>query len=98
HGANLRTTRKFSDFKLHIEYNCPRDGNSGIYLRGRYELQVEYEAVDANDKLHEIGSIYGFLAPSVELPRKPGTWESFDVMLVARKVTVVRNGVKTIDN
>lgn len=98
HGANLRTTRKFNDFKLHIEYNCPKDGNSGIYLRGRYELQVEYEEVDANDKFHEIGSIYGFLAPSVELPRKPGTWESFDVMLVGRNVTVIRDGVKTIDN
>ena len=41
-GANIRTTRKFGDFKLHIEYNCPRGGNSGVYLRGRYEVQVEY--------------------------------------------------------
>jgi Domain of Unknown Function (DUF1080) len=98
HGANLRSTRKFDDFKLHIEYNCPEEGNSGIYLRGRYEVQVEYEKVDANDKFHSIGAIYGFLAPSVDLPRKPGTWESFDITLVGRWVTVVRNGVKTIDN
>ena len=42
-GANLRSRRKFEDFKLHIEYNCPRGGNSGVYLRGRYEVQVEYE-------------------------------------------------------
>ena len=97
-GANLRTSRRFDDFKLHIEYNCPQDGNSGIYLRGRYEVQVEYEPVDANDKLHEIGSIYGFLRPSVELPRKPGTWESFDITLVGRRVTIVRDGVLTIDN
>jgi 3-keto-disaccharide hydrolase len=33
-GANIRTTRKFNDLKLHIEYNCPHDGNSGVYLRG----------------------------------------------------------------
>ncbi len=59
HGANIKTTRKFDDFKLHIEFNCPEDGNSGIYLRGRYEVQVEYEKVDANDKFHSIGSIYG---------------------------------------
>jgi hypothetical protein len=39
-GANIRTTRRFSDFKLHVEYNCPRGGNSGVYLRGRYEVQV----------------------------------------------------------
>jgi hypothetical protein len=97
-GANLKTTQAFQDFKLHIEYNCPNDGNSGIYLRGRYEVQVEYESVDANDKFHSMGSIYSFLAPAVNLPRKPGTWETFDITLVGRRVTIVRNGVTTIDN
>jgi hypothetical protein len=97
-GANLKTTRKFDDFKLHIEYNCPDAGNSGIYLRGRYEVQVEYEKVDANDKFHSIGAVYSMLAPAVELPRKPNTWETFDITLVGRWLTVVRNGVKTIDN
>ena len=97
-GANLKTTRKFDDFKLHIEFNCPDDGNSGIYLRGRYEVQVEYEKVDANDKFHSIGSVYSMLSPAVELPRTPGKWETFDITLVGRWLTVVRNGVKTIDN
>ena len=97
-GANLKTTRKFDDFKLHIEFNCPDDGNSGIYLRGRYEVQVEYEKVDANDKFHSIGSVYSMIAPAVELPRTPGKWETFDITLVGRWLTVVRNGVKTIDN
>ena len=97
-GANIKTTRKFQDFKLHVEYNCPQDGNSGVYLRGRYETQVEYEPVDANDKLHGMGAIYGFLAPSVDLPKKPGEWESYDITLVGRKVTVVRDGVTTIDS
>jgi hypothetical protein len=97
-GANIKTTRKFDDFKLHIEYNCPNEGNSGVYLRGRYEVQVEYEAVDANDKFHSMGAIYSFLAPAVELPRKPGTWETYDITLVGRHVTIVRNGVKTVDN
>jgi hypothetical protein len=98
HGANLKTSRKFEDFKLHIEYNCPEDGNSGIYLRGRDEIQVAYEKPGVNDKFHDMGAIYGFIPASVELPRKPGQWESFDVTLVGRYVTVVRNGVKTIDN
>ncbi|HLJ44388.1 MAG TPA: DUF1080 domain-containing protein [Bryobacteraceae bacterium] len=97
-GANLRTTRKFDDFKLHIEFNCPQDGNSGIYLRGRYEVQVEYEPLDANDKYHSIGSIYGFIAPSVDLPRTPGQWETFDITLVGRTLTVMRNGKTTIDH
>ena len=97
-GANIRTTRTFDDFKLHIEYNCPQGGNSGVYLRGRYEVQVEYEPVGTNDPFHSMGSIYGYLAPSVELPKKPGQWESFDVTLVGRRVTVIRDGVKVIDN
>jgi len=97
-GANLKSTRKFDDFKLHIEYNCPDDGNSGIYLRGRYEVQVEYEPVGDNSPVLSMGSIYGFLAPSVALPRKPGQWESYDVTLVGRRVTVVRNGVTIHDN
>ena len=97
-GANLKSTRPFQDFKLHFEVNCPDDGNSGIYLRGRYELQIEYQEVDANDPLHSMGSIYSFVGPKTMMPRKPGTWETFDVTLVGRRITVVRNGVKTIDN
>ena len=96
-GANIRTTRKFDDLKLHIEYNCPQGGNSGVYLRGRYEVQVEYEPPGTNDKYHGMGSIYGFLPPSTELPPRPGQWESYDITLVGRTVTVVRNGVTTLD-
>jgi hypothetical protein len=54
--------------------------------------------VDANDKFHGMGAIYSFVAPSVDLPRRPGTWESFDITLVGRRLTIIRNGVKTIDN
>jgi hypothetical protein len=97
-GANLRSTRKFDDFKLHVEFNCPEDGNSGVYLRGRYEIQVEYVPAGREDKYHMMGSIYGYLAPAVESPRTPGQWESFDVTLVGRYVTIARNGVITIDN
>jgi Domain of Unknown Function (DUF1080) len=97
-GANIRTTRTFQDFKLHVDFNCPNDGNSGVYLRGRYEVQVAYEKPGVNDRFHDLGSIYGFLAPSTDLPPRPGQWESFDVTLVGRMVTVIRNGVKTIDN
>ncbi len=97
-GANLRTTRTFNDFKLHIEYNCPEHGNSGVYLRGRYEIQVEYEPLDFNDEYHRMGAIYSFLKPAVELPRKPGAWESYDATLVGRRLTLYRDGVKIIDN
>jgi len=97
-GANIATTRKFDDFKLHIEYNCPQDGNSGVYLRGRDEIQVEYEGAGQNDRYHAMGSIYGFVAPAIDVPKRAGEWESYDVTLIGRHVTVIRDGVKTIDN
>jgi hypothetical protein len=97
HGANLKSTRKFDDFKLHFEVNCPDHANSGFYLRGRYEVQLEYEPLSDNPPERRIGSIYGRIAPKPELPRAPGTWETFDVTLVGRTVTVVRNATTIID-
>jgi Domain of Unknown Function (DUF1080) len=97
-GANIRTTRKFSDFKLHIEYNCPPGGNSGVYLRGRYEVQVEYEPAGKNDGFHSMGSIYGFIPPATLVDPRPGQWEGYDVTLVGRNVTVIRDGVLIIDH
>ncbi len=97
-GANLKSTRRFDDFKAHFEVNCPEGGNSGFYLRGRYELQLDYEPVGSEPAERAMGSIYGRIAPAVQLPRKPGQWESFDVTLVGRMVTVVRDGTTTIDH
>ena len=98
HGANLRSKRTFNDLRLHFEVNCPDHANSGFYLRGRYEVQLESEPLSANPVERRIGSIYGRIAPKTELPRQPGVWETFDVTLVGRTVTVVRNGVTTIDH
>ena len=98
HGDNLKTTRKFEDFKLHFEVNCPDHANSGFYLRGRYEVQLEYEPLSANPPERRIGSIYGRITPKGDVPRTPGQWETFDVTLVGRTFTIVHNGVTTIDH
>jgi hypothetical protein len=97
-GANLRTTRQFDDFKLHFEVNCPEDCNSGFYLRGRYEVQIESEVPLTAPVERRIGSIYGRIAPQPELPRAPGRWETFDITLVGRTLTEVHDGVTTIDH
>lgn len=97
-GANLRTTRKFDDFKLHFEVNCPEDCNSGFYLRGRYEVQIESEVPLTAPVERRIGSIYGRIAPQPELSRAPGQWETFDITLVGRTLTEVHDGVTTIDH
>ena len=96
-GANLITTGSFQNFKLHVEVKCPPKANSGIYLRGRYEVQVEDDSL-AEPPSHHMGAIYGFLAPNPEQPRRPGEWQSFDITLLGRFVTVVQNGHTIIDN
>jgi hypothetical protein len=65
-----------------------------VFLRGRYEIQVAY--TESKDNLHSTGAICGFLAPSVELPARPGQWESVDVTFLGRHSTIVRNGVTII--
>jgi hypothetical protein len=93
-GANIVTTEKFTDFKLHVEVNCPKASNSGIYLRGRYEVQVE-DSVEPEPRLVDMGAIYGFLVPNEDASKGGDAWQTFDITLIGRRVTVVFNG-KTI--
>jgi len=97
HGPELATVAKFQDFKLHIEFNVPRGGNSGVYLRGRYELQIEND-LEPEAPSQRTGGVYGFLAPTPEAPRKPGEWQTYDITLIGRMVTVSLNGQTIIDN
>ena len=90
-GANLITTETFTDFKLHIEFKYPKGGNSGVYLRGRYEAQVEDNG-DVEPQSVHLGGIYGFLVPNENASRGPDAWQSFDITLIGRRVTVVLNG------
>jgi hypothetical protein len=95
-GPELITDKKFKDFKLHIEFNCGKGSNSGVYLRGRYELQIEDDPEPEGPTMRT-GGVYGFLAASPEPQRKPGEWQTYDITLVGRVVTVVLNGQTIID-
>jgi hypothetical protein len=95
-GNDLLTERKFTDFRVHAEFRYPPRSNSGIYLRGRYEVQIEDNYGQEPDS-HRIGGIYGFLTPSVNAAKKPGEWQTLDVTLVGRVVNVVLNGERVID-
>ncbi len=97
HGPEIITTAKFMDFKLHIEFHCGPKSNSGVYLRGRYEVQIETDS-QAEPPSHHTGGVYGFLDPTPEQPRKAGVWQIFDITLIGRTVTVVQNGVTVIDH
>jgi hypothetical protein len=92
---NLVSTRTFGDFKVHVEFRLPKGSNSGVYLRGRYEVQIE-DSDAAEPPLDHMGGIYGFLAPTWDTRRQPGEWQVFDVTLVGRVVTVEMNGTRVI--
>jgi hypothetical protein len=94
-GGNLVTDRRFSDFQLRLEVRYPPGGNSGVYLRGRYEVQVLDGPVQEPDA-HLQGAIYGFLTPSQIVTSGPRVWHTFDITLVGRLVTVTVNGTTVI--
>ncbi len=96
-GGNLVTKEKFDDFKLSIEFRYPKGSNSGIYLRGRYEVQIEDSPVNKTSDI-SIGGIYGFIEPSVYAAKKAGEWQTYEITLVGRLVTVVHNGIEVISN
>jgi Domain of Unknown Function (DUF1080) len=95
-GNNLMTEKKFTDFKLHAEFRIPKGSNSGIYLRGRYEVQIE-DNWNEEPECHKVGGIYGFLTPSVNPAKKAGEWQTFDITLVGRVVTILFNEERIID-
>ena len=96
-GANLVTVEKFDDFKLHLEFRVPKGANSGVYLRGRYELQID-DATGLAPSSHHLGGVYGFIAPSENVARAAGEWQSMDVTLVGRMLTYELNGTTVICN
>jgi len=96
-GSNLATDAKFTDFKLHIEFRYPAGSNSGVYLRGRHEVQIE-DSRGKEPSLVGFGALYGFIAPSEQAARAPGEWQTYDITLVGRMLTVVANGKTIICN
>jgi hypothetical protein len=96
-GANLVSDQKFKDFKLHIEFKYPKGSNSGIYLRGRYEVQIQDDkGKEPSDVL--FSGVYGFLTPNEMVAKNSGDWQSYDITLIGRRVTVVANGVTVIND
>jgi hypothetical protein len=122
--GNIQTKRSFNSYQLHIEWKIPSNitgegqarGNSGIFLAstgtgdGGYELQVLDSYNNATYSNGQAGSIYKQLIPLVNASRKPGEWQSYDVVWMApafnedgsvktnARVTVIHNGVLVQNN
>ena len=97
-GANLRTKRAdFRDFKLNFDVRIPPGCNSGVYLRGIYEVQV-FDSYGMPRDSHRMAAIYSRICPSVNAEKPANEWQHVEAILADRHATVVLNGVKIIDN
>jgi hypothetical protein len=94
---NLVSKQRFKDFRIHAEYKLETNSNSGIYLRGRYELQVLDDYGKAPES-HGHMAIYSRLAPKVNASKPAGEWQTVDATIVGNRVTVVLNGKTVQDN
>lgn len=95
--GNLQTERTFEDFRLILEVMVEKGGNSGIYLRGIYEVQVA-ESFGKKVDSHNMGAVYSRITPKEAAEKPPGEWQTMDITLVDRHATVILNGKTIIDN
>ena len=95
--GNLRTEQEFEDFNLKLEVNLPAQSNSGVYLRGIYEIQV-MDTYKQNLDPQNMGAVYSRITPTASAEKPAGTWQSMDITLCDRHITVILNGTKIIDN
>jgi hypothetical protein len=98
-STDLLTIDKYKDFRLHVEFRMPKDvySNSGVYLRGRYEVQIA-KSFRQTPHNRGPGGVYGFITPG-NLPLSPdGEWNTYDITLVGRRITLVFNGETVIDD
>lgn len=97
-GANLMTTRSdFYDFNLEYDVRVPKGANSGVYLRGRYEIQT-LDSFGKKVDCHHMAAYYGRVAPSVAVEKPAGEWQHVSITLYKRHLTIVLNGTTILDN
>ena len=120
-GGSIVTKEKFDQpIHLHVEFRTPYEpqakgqlrGNSGVYLQGRYEVQVldSYGVPPEKYAMHDCGSIYGVAVPKQNVCKAPTVWQTFDIEFypprfdasgrksAPARMTVTHNGVKIHDN
>jgi 3-keto-disaccharide hydrolase len=115
--GNIMTKEEFGDVQVHVEWAAPSEvkgegqgrGNSGVYLQGRYEIQVLDSYQNKTYPNGQAGALYGIAAPLVNASRKPGEWQTYDIIFHAPRrsaagkaepgsVTVLHNGVLVQDH
>jgi 3-keto-disaccharide hydrolase len=97
-STDLQTDSEYYDFQLHVEFRVTEgDGNSGVYLRDKYEIQI-FNSYGKPPVDNGCGALYKKIAPSVNASKREGEWQTFDVTFIGRRLTVFHNDRKILDN
>jgi hypothetical protein len=96
-GSNLISKQKFFDYRIHAEYKLDNEAHSGIYFRGRYEMQVLGDMGVALSPISHM-AVYGRIAPLVNASIPDNEWNIMDGVIVGNRITVTLNGKKVHDN
>ncbi len=94
---DLHTKEVFDDFKLEVEFKMAEHSNSGIYLRGRYEVQL-LEDYGKPVEVHGNGAVYSRIVPTENASKPAGEWQKYEITLIGRRLTVILNGKKIVDD
>jgi hypothetical protein len=94
-GSDIMTAEMFADYQLHVEFTVPKGSNSGVYNRGLFEIQVFDSFGKPKLDWHDCGALYERACPAENLAKPPGEWQSFDITLKGKKLSLVWNG-KTV--
>ena len=97
HGTDLLTEEKFKDFVIRYEYQVAPKSNSGLYLRGRHEIQILDDVKTGKSSNGGNGAIYNLQPTSLFVSRKAGQWQTAEAKIVGQKITLTLNGVKVHD-
>ena len=95
--ADLKSNVDFMNFHLRLEFRLDDEGGSGVYLRGRYEVQIANDG-NGQPSPRSTGAIFGHIAPILSAGKKPGEWQTLEVTLIGREVTVRLNNHVVIAN
>ena len=96
-STDLQTDREYYDFQLHVEFNIAPGSNSGVYLRDKYEVQI----LDSYGKPladNGCGALYRRIAPASNAAQKAGTWQTYAITFIGKRLTVDHNGVRVLHN
>ena len=97
-STDIQTDAEYYDFLLHVDFKVSEgNGNSGVYLRDKYEVQI-FNSYGQPPDNGGCGALYHRIAPAVNASKPAGEWQTYDITFIGQRLTVLQNGQKVLDN